>query len=349
MLFLLATVWALLPAFLDLKLGFPRGWVTVGLAGAGLPADAVRLASTPCARASRSSPLLGCSPRRRSWCSPSSRCCPSCATGPRCPVRLGQRRAVGQPARPQPRPAVRPAAGAAGSVPAPAPGAARSAVRPADAAASSRGSSSTTRRRPRRRARTVSRAARALRATAPGPTAPSDRFDPAVLRDGPSDAGSRWLPASLRPRGPLSGRSGACADHRRRASCESGDVVSLLARLPRRGGPTATGARCRSSGSRSPRPGGRRRRAGGSRPGRRRRPDPRPVRRAVRRRIRRAGRPAVAARPGRGARARVRAARPRPAAAHPRDRLGAVAAWAGPSSALNDLTAAPGGRPRARP
>jgi hypothetical protein len=31
-LFLLATVWALLPAFVDLKLGFPRGFVTAGLA-----------------------------------------------------------------------------------------------------------------------------------------------------------------------------------------------------------------------------------------------------------------------------------------------------------------------------
>ena len=34
-LFLLATVWALLPAFTDLKLGFPRSWVTVGLAALG--------------------------------------------------------------------------------------------------------------------------------------------------------------------------------------------------------------------------------------------------------------------------------------------------------------------------
>jgi hypothetical protein len=34
-LFLLATVWALLPAFVDLELGFPRGWVTVGLAALG--------------------------------------------------------------------------------------------------------------------------------------------------------------------------------------------------------------------------------------------------------------------------------------------------------------------------
>jgi hypothetical protein len=34
-LFLLATVWAALPAFTDLKLGFPRGYVTVGLAGLG--------------------------------------------------------------------------------------------------------------------------------------------------------------------------------------------------------------------------------------------------------------------------------------------------------------------------
>jgi hypothetical protein len=34
-LFLLASVWALLPAFTDLKLGFPRSWVTVGLAGLG--------------------------------------------------------------------------------------------------------------------------------------------------------------------------------------------------------------------------------------------------------------------------------------------------------------------------
>ena len=33
----------------------------------------------------------------------------------------------------------------------------------------------------------------------------------------------------------LSGRPGAYADHRARATCESGDVVSLLARLPRRG------------------------------------------------------------------------------------------------------------------
>jgi len=34
-LFLLATVWAVLPAFTDLKLGFPRSWVTVGLAALG--------------------------------------------------------------------------------------------------------------------------------------------------------------------------------------------------------------------------------------------------------------------------------------------------------------------------
>jgi hypothetical protein len=34
-LFLLATVWALLPAVTDLKLGFPRSWVTVGLAALG--------------------------------------------------------------------------------------------------------------------------------------------------------------------------------------------------------------------------------------------------------------------------------------------------------------------------
>ena len=34
-LFLLATVWAALPAFMDLKLGFPRGWVTVGLGALG--------------------------------------------------------------------------------------------------------------------------------------------------------------------------------------------------------------------------------------------------------------------------------------------------------------------------
>ena len=34
-LFLLATVWALLPAFTDFKLGFPRGWITVGLAALG--------------------------------------------------------------------------------------------------------------------------------------------------------------------------------------------------------------------------------------------------------------------------------------------------------------------------
>jgi hypothetical protein len=32
-LLLLAAVWAVLPAFTDLKLGFPRGWITVGLAG----------------------------------------------------------------------------------------------------------------------------------------------------------------------------------------------------------------------------------------------------------------------------------------------------------------------------
>jgi hypothetical protein len=34
-LFLLASVWALLPAFTDAKVGFPRGWVTVGLAALG--------------------------------------------------------------------------------------------------------------------------------------------------------------------------------------------------------------------------------------------------------------------------------------------------------------------------
>jgi hypothetical protein len=34
-LFLLATAWAVLPAFTDLKVGFPRAWITVGLAGLG--------------------------------------------------------------------------------------------------------------------------------------------------------------------------------------------------------------------------------------------------------------------------------------------------------------------------
>ncbi|MGY1807145.1 hypothetical protein ACI8AF_07205 [Blastococcus sp. SYSU D00669] len=34
-LFLLATIWALLPAFYEVKLGFPRGWITVGLAALG--------------------------------------------------------------------------------------------------------------------------------------------------------------------------------------------------------------------------------------------------------------------------------------------------------------------------
>jgi hypothetical protein len=34
-LFLLASVWALLPAFTEVKVGFPRGWVTVGLAALG--------------------------------------------------------------------------------------------------------------------------------------------------------------------------------------------------------------------------------------------------------------------------------------------------------------------------
>ncbi|MET0765010.1 MAG: hypothetical protein ABWY29_09090 [Blastococcus sp.] len=36
LLFLLATVWAALPAVTQLGLGFPRGWVTVGLTGLGL-------------------------------------------------------------------------------------------------------------------------------------------------------------------------------------------------------------------------------------------------------------------------------------------------------------------------
>lgn len=34
-LFLLASAWAVLPAFTDLRTGFPRGWVTVGLAAFG--------------------------------------------------------------------------------------------------------------------------------------------------------------------------------------------------------------------------------------------------------------------------------------------------------------------------
>ncbi|HLM05086.1 MAG TPA: hypothetical protein VK402_07880 [Blastococcus sp.] len=34
-LFLLATVWAVLPAFVDLQLGFPRSWITVALAALG--------------------------------------------------------------------------------------------------------------------------------------------------------------------------------------------------------------------------------------------------------------------------------------------------------------------------
>jgi hypothetical protein len=33
--FLLAAVWTLVPAFLDLRVGFPRGWITVGLAALG--------------------------------------------------------------------------------------------------------------------------------------------------------------------------------------------------------------------------------------------------------------------------------------------------------------------------
>jgi hypothetical protein len=35
LLFLLAAVWTVLPAFVDLRLGFPRGWITVGLAALG--------------------------------------------------------------------------------------------------------------------------------------------------------------------------------------------------------------------------------------------------------------------------------------------------------------------------
>lgn len=35
-LFLLATAWTVLPAFADVQVGFPRGWITVGLAGLGL-------------------------------------------------------------------------------------------------------------------------------------------------------------------------------------------------------------------------------------------------------------------------------------------------------------------------
>ena len=35
-LFLIAAAWALLPAVMDVKLGFPRSWVTVGLTGLGL-------------------------------------------------------------------------------------------------------------------------------------------------------------------------------------------------------------------------------------------------------------------------------------------------------------------------
>jgi hypothetical protein len=34
-LFLLATAWALMPAFYDLNVGFPRAWITVGLAALG--------------------------------------------------------------------------------------------------------------------------------------------------------------------------------------------------------------------------------------------------------------------------------------------------------------------------
>jgi hypothetical protein len=34
-LFLLATAWALLPAFVDMTVGFPRSWITVGLVGLG--------------------------------------------------------------------------------------------------------------------------------------------------------------------------------------------------------------------------------------------------------------------------------------------------------------------------
>jgi hypothetical protein len=35
LLFLLATAWAALPAFADVKVSFPRGWITAGLAGPG--------------------------------------------------------------------------------------------------------------------------------------------------------------------------------------------------------------------------------------------------------------------------------------------------------------------------
>ena len=84
-LFLLATVWALLPAFYRPRARLP--------AHAGSPSGSPRWAS--CSRCSPGSTRCGCelldlgAARHCStaigdrWCSPSSRCCPSCATGRR--------------------------------------------------------------------------------------------------------------------------------------------------------------------------------------------------------------------------------------------------------------------------
>ena len=44
-LFLLTTAWAVLPAFVDLRLGFPRSWITVGLATLAVFAGAGGLGS----------------------------------------------------------------------------------------------------------------------------------------------------------------------------------------------------------------------------------------------------------------------------------------------------------------
>lgn len=59
LLFLLASAWALLPAVVDLRLGFPRSLVTVGLAALGFLLTLFAW-STPSTSSSRSSLCWGC-------------------------------------------------------------------------------------------------------------------------------------------------------------------------------------------------------------------------------------------------------------------------------------------------
>ena len=188
--------------------------------------------STPSTRASRS--VAAARPdrrRRRSWRSPPRRCCPSCATGPALPGGLANAAQwANQPAPGSQQPDGRAARATASRCP-PSEQAPQQQYRRRHPPARPAGHSpAAAARRTGSRVRLPRRRARALGSEHP-PTAPCDRpTDP--TRATPGATGSRrrvsWAP------------SGARAPTIRPSVCDSGDVVSLLARLPRGGAAAAT-------------------------------------------------------------------------------------------------------------